>query len=112
LSDPVSWLQIQPGWKVIGVDGTAIGNVVQVAGDKQADIFNGLAIRADESAVALYVPGEQVRAIFPGEVTLELTGAAVATLEEYREAPPQTTFRPERPSLWSRISGWLRGNRS
>ena len=111
MTDPVSWLQIEPGWNVVTADGELIGKVVQVAGDKQDDIFDGLAVKSDQSAQVGYVPGEQVAAIFPGEVTLKITAAEAATLEPYSESPPQTTFRPEKAPLGARISSWLRGRR-
>jgi hypothetical protein len=109
--DPVSWLQIEPGWKVVTADGSVIGQVVQVAGDKQDDIFDGLAVKSDRSAQPGYVPGEQVAAIFPGEVTLKITAAEAATLGPYSESPPQTTIRPEKAPLADRISSWFRGGR-
>ena len=111
MADPVSWLQIEPGWSVVTADGSLLGNVVQVAGDKQVDIFDGLAVKSDQSAAVGYVPGEQVASIFPGQVTLKITAADVATLEPYSESPPQTTFRPEAGTLGARISKWLRGRR-
>jgi hypothetical protein len=51
--------------------------VAQVEGDKQEDIFDGLAVESKQPAPILYVPGEQVGAIYPGEVTLKIgRGAA------------------------------------
>ena len=47
MADPVSWLQIAQGWNVVTSDGTVIGTVAQVEGDKQEDIFDGLAISKD-----------------------------------------------------------------
>jgi hypothetical protein len=111
VSDPVSWLQIEQGWNVVTADGSPIGEVVQVAGDKQDDIFDGLAVKSDQSEQIRYVPGEQVAAIFPGEVTLKITAAEAATLEPYSESPPETTFRPQKAPLGARISSWLRGRR-
>jgi hypothetical protein len=43
-------LQIEQGWNVVTADGSLIGRVVQVAGDKQDDIFDGLAVQSDQSA--------------------------------------------------------------
>jgi len=48
MADPVSWLQIQQGWNVSTSDGASVGAVAQVEGDKQADIFDGLAIESGE----------------------------------------------------------------
>ena len=111
MADPVSWLQIEQGWSVVGSNGAPIGTVAQVAGDKQGDIFDGLAVRAGSSDRLVYVLGEQVGAIYPGEVSLELTAAEAQTLPPYQEAPPQTTWRPDKPSLAGRISRWFKGDR-
>ena len=111
MTDPVSWLQIVPGWTVVGSDGSAVGTVRQVEGDKQADIFDGLAVEPATSGPLVYVPGEQVGAIHPGEVTVTLGDGGVGSLQPFRAAPPETTFRPGRPPLTARLARWLRGGR-
>jgi sporulation protein YlmC with PRC-barrel domain len=111
VADPVSWLQIAQGWNVVTSDGVLVGTVAQVEGDKQADIFNGLAVESAHPKQIRYVPGEGVGAIYPGEVTLTLSSADTGSLEPFQAPPPETTFRPGKPSLSARISGWLRGSR-
>jgi hypothetical protein len=111
VADPVSWLQIAQGWNVVTADGVLVGTVAQVEGDKQADIFDGLAVESRQPKQIRYVPGEQVGAIYPGEVTLTLSSADAGSLEPFQTPPPETTFRPGKPSLSARISGWLRGSR-
>ena len=111
MADPVSWLQIEQGWNVVSNDGTVIGTVAQVAGDKHDDIFDGLAVKAGSSAAIGYVPGELVGAIFPGEVTLKLTALEAQSLAPYHEGSPETTWRPGKAPLASRISDWMRGKR-
>ena len=44
MSDPVSWLVIEPGWKVLDANGDEVGRVEEVIGDSGVDIFNGLSI--------------------------------------------------------------------
>ena len=111
MADPVSWLQIEQGWTVIGADGATIGTVAQVAGDRHDDIFDGLAVEGGSSGQLRYVPGEQVGSIFVGEVTLKITGSEAEALPPYREAPPQTRWFPGKPPLGRRISDWLQGKR-
>ena len=111
MADPVSWLQIAQGWGVVTSDGAAVGTVAQVEGDKQSDIFDGLAVASSESKEILYVPGEQVGAIYPGEVTLTLGSADIGTLGPFQAPPPETTFLPGKPPLSARISRWLQGKR-
>jgi sporulation protein YlmC with PRC-barrel domain len=107
MADPVSWLQIAQGWNVVTSDGVSVGTVAQVEGDKQSDIFDGLAVESNKQIV--YVPGEQVGAIFPGEVTLKLASVDIGTLEPFKAPPPETTWRPGKAPLTTRISNWFRG---
>ena len=48
MTDPVSWLQIEQGWSVVTSDGVIVGTVAQVEGDKQSDIFDGLAVESKQ----------------------------------------------------------------
>jgi hypothetical protein len=41
MADPVSWLQIEQGWNVVTTDDVSVGEVAQIEGDKQNDIFDG-----------------------------------------------------------------------
>ena len=107
--DPVSWLQIEQGWKVLTADGDELGTVAQVASTKNADIFDGLAVQARGSSSVLYVPGEQVSTIYPRSVTLKITAAQTIDLAPYSEAPLQKTLRPGPESLGARASRWFRG---
>ena len=106
MADPVSWLQIQQGWNVVASDGSSLGTVAQIEGDKQADIFDGLAVESGEPKKLCYVAGEQVGAIFPGEV---IAAAEAATLAPFQEAPPETTWRPGKQSFMTRLGNKLRG---
>jgi hypothetical protein len=109
--NPVSWLQIAPGWTVVASDGAPVGQVLSVIGDKSHDIFDGLAIALGGSSTARYVAAENVGTIHPGEVTLGITSAEAQALSLYEEPPSVTVWRPEAPSLWTRISNWFRGGR-
>jgi len=110
MADPVSWLQIAQGWNVVTSDGTVIGTVAQVEGDKQEDIFDGLAISNDGKHI-LYVPGEQVGMIYPGEVNLKISSAGAVKLEPFVAAPAETKWTPGKAPLATRLSNFLRGKR-
>jgi len=60
LSDPVSWFLIEPGWRVMDADGEEIGKVVEVLGDQERDIFDGLAVSRGVLDSTLYLPAERV----------------------------------------------------
>ena len=107
--NPVSWLQIAQGWSVVGSDGVSVGVVAQVEGDKEGDLFDGLAVNPGASGALRYVPGEQVGAIYPGEVTLKV--ASTTAFAPFVAPPPQTTWRPGKAPLTARFSRWMRGGR-
>jgi hypothetical protein len=111
MTDPVSWLQIGQGWNVMTSDGAMVGTVAQVEGDKQSDIFDGLAVESRQPAQIRYVPAEQVGAIYPGEVTLKIASADIAALEPFQASPPQTKWLPGKTPFVTRMSNWLRGKR-
>ncbi len=79
MTTPVSWLLVQPGWRVEAADGTEVGRVEEVTGDSGADIFDGLSIASSIFAHPRYVPAEQVGEIVEGRVRLTLDRAALAS---------------------------------
>jgi hypothetical protein len=98
MADPVSWLMIETGWKVVAADGTEVGEVDEVAGDSSEDIFDGLAIATTALGKPRYVPSEQVVEIEHGVVRLSLTREQVAKLDEYLEPPTSAQIEPESES--------------
>jgi hypothetical protein len=92
-SDPVSWLLIQPGWKVVAADGTEVGEIAEVAGAE--DIFNGLAVATSALGKPRYVLSEQVGDLTDGVVNLTITQAQVEQLGEYLEPPTSAQIAPD-----------------
>ena len=88
MPDPVSWLMIERGWKVVDADGEELGKVEETVGDSSRDIFNGLTIAAGLFARGRYVPAEQVAEISEELVRLKLRKDEVERLPEYSEPPP------------------------
>jgi hypothetical protein len=68
--DPVSWLLIEPGWKVFDADGEELGSVERVEGDEERDIFSGLELRKGLLG-SRYVPAERVKTIVEGRIDLD-----------------------------------------
>ena len=68
-ADPVSWLLIEPGWRVVDAGGDEIGKVESVTGDQSADIFDGLEVRSGFLETR-DVPAEQGASIVQGEIHL------------------------------------------
>ncbi|HEX7254869.1 MAG TPA: PRC-barrel domain-containing protein [Gaiellaceae bacterium] len=96
--DPVSWLLIEPGWKVVAADGTEVGRVEEVVGDPEKDIFSGIAISSGLLTGLLakpkFVPAERIRLITEGEIELDVPAQAIDHLEEHEPAPPPEQVRP------------------
>lgn len=87
MSDPASWLVVEPGWKVLAADGSEVGKVDEMLGDKERDIFDGLAVSTGLLGRPVYVAAERVAEIREGQVSLELSPAEVDELEPYE--PPR-----------------------
>ncbi len=93
MADPVSWLVVEPGWKVVAADGEELGRVEEIVGDTGEDIFNGLAISTGLLGKPKYVPAERVTGIVEGEVRLDLPADAVEHLDDHDLQPPSEEFR-------------------
>ena len=63
-NEPVSWLMIEPGWKVLGPDGQKVGKVDEVLADEPSAIFHGLVVDGDE------ILAERIAEIQDGEIHL------------------------------------------
>jgi uncharacterized protein YrrD len=93
MADPVSWLMIEHGWKVVAADGTEVGRVEEVVGDAGSDIFNGLAVSTGLLAKPRYVPAERVSGITEGEVRVDVAPERMEHLDEHEPQPPSAEFR-------------------
>ena len=103
MADPVSWLLIEPGWRVDAVDGAEVGRVEEVTGDSGADIFDGLAIAFSALGAQHYVPAEQVAEITEGAVRLTLDQAAIERLPQFTEPAEELEVSPEKASRPQRL---------
>lgn len=74
-ADPVSWLLIEHGWRVVAADGEHAGHVVSVDGEVDRDIFDGLEVRPHVLGHAVYVPSEEVAEIVVDQVRLTISCA-------------------------------------
>ena len=94
MSDPVSWLVVEPGWEVVAADGSGLGTVREVIGDTGKDIFNGLSVTPGLLRAAKYVPAESVGAITEGRVELTLSPEEFDALDRYEETPTSAEILP------------------
>jgi len=86
---------IRPGWKVLAADGVEVGEVDEVAGDEQQDIFDGLAVAESPLGKPRYVPAEQVAEITQGTVRLSITSERARQLGEYLEPATSAEIEPD-----------------
>ena len=93
MPDPVSWFLIESGWKVVGSNGEQLGQVAEVAGDQNADIFDGLVVSRGLLRRKVYVPAEAVTAIVEGSIEVDLTPADFERLADYEEPAPHANVR-------------------
>jgi hypothetical protein len=105
MTDPVSWFLIEPGWRVEAADGQEVGRVLEVTGDSNADIFDGLSIAFSMFDRPRYVPAEHVAEIVEGRVRLTLGRAEIERLEATAAEP--TSVRKESLPLLRRILLWF-----
>lgn len=83
MTQPVSWLVIEPGWTVQASDGRQVGGVQEVLGDANADIFDGLAVSPGLLKRARYVPSESVDEITEGRIRLKIPADEFEQLDEH-----------------------------
>jgi hypothetical protein len=92
--DPVSWLLIEAGWKVVDSGGKDVGRIEEIVGDSNADIFSGLSVSIGLLKGHRYVPSEEVARITEGEIQLKLTRDQLDSLDSYEQPPVSEQILP------------------
>jgi hypothetical protein len=108
MPDPVSWKAVEKGWKVYDSAGGEVGTVAEIAGDEEADIFDGFGIKTSTLGKVKYVPSEIVESIAVGEVRLTIGGNEAANLGDMREELEEQVI-PEGSTWYQRLAWWLMG---
>jgi sporulation protein YlmC with PRC-barrel domain len=86
MSDQVSWIVVEPGWDVIDAEGKRVGQVKEVLGDADKDIFSGLAVSPGLFKPTKHVPAERVGRIEEGLIRLSATRREFERFGEHDEA--------------------------
>jgi hypothetical protein len=92
--DPVAWTALDEGALVVAADGSEVGHVMEVAGDEEADIFDGLVLTHAKHGTSHYIAAERVKGIWPDRVETDLTPAEAESLPDYTE-PKVTTWHAD-----------------
>jgi len=108
MPDPVAWKAVEKGWAVYDRDGNEVGTVHEIAGDEDADIFDGFGVKTRTFSGVKYVPAEIVGSIAVGEIRLTISGNEVAPLQEMR-AEVEEQVIPESSTWYQRLAWWLTG---
>ena len=108
MPDPVAWKAVEKGWPVYDREGEEVGQIEEIAGDENADIFDGFAIKTHAREHLKYVPAEIVASIAVGEVRLTIAGGAVAPLDDMREEVEEQII-PEKSHWYQRLAWWTTG---
>jgi uncharacterized protein YrrD len=87
MANPVSWMVVERGWRVLGADSAELGKVDEITGDPEADIFDGVVVSRGLLKSRRYIPSEHVGEITDDEVVrVELDRSAFEALDE--KPPP------------------------
>jgi uncharacterized protein YrrD len=108
MPDPIAWKAVEKGWAVYDRDGEEIGKVEEIAGDEEADIFDGFGIKTGKHGATKYVPAEIVASIAVGEIRLTISGSEVEPLEEMQEEVEEQII-PEKSTWYQRLAWWTKG---
>jgi hypothetical protein len=90
----VAWIALEEDALVVAADGSEVGRVMEVAGDENADIFNGIVLTHAQHGTSHYIAAERIKGIWPERVETDLTPAEAGSLPEYAE-PAVTTWHAD-----------------
>ena len=90
---PLSWYLIEEGWEVVDPSGRLAGEVHEVVGDEDADIFDGLRVMTP-AGVAAFVAADRVGEIEEGRVSVGIDAGAL--LDEDADPPAGSEVRRDR----------------
>lgn len=80
---PTSWLVLANGTPVLANDGTEVGKVSAVVGDRQKDIFSGVAYKPGRLNSEVFAPADAIAKLDPDAVRLSLSAHEAERLDHY-----------------------------
>lgn len=72
---PISWITLDKGVRIVTSDGTELGKVGDVVADRQKDIFSGITFREGMLGGERFVPADLIDRMTADEVTLTIAAA-------------------------------------
>jgi len=108
MPDPIAWKGVETGWAVYDRYGGQVGTIHEIAGDEEADIFDGFGVKTGTVGGVKYVPAEIVASIAVGEVRLTIPGDEVASLDDM-QAEVEEEVISEGSTWYQRLAWWTTG---
>ena len=100
----IGYKVLPKGTPVVTSDGTQVGTVAKVLDNEREHIFDGLVVKTAERRV--FVDAPEVARIAEKRVTLTITAAEAAELEDYRGWKASVEYRTKRSAMrWKRRLG-------
>jgi len=81
----IAWTALPRDTTVVGADGAEVGRVRYVLGDKDEDIFHGIAMHRAHDGATVEVQWNRVKRLTEEHVVTDLSSDDVKTLPPYRE---------------------------
>jgi hypothetical protein len=81
----IAWTALPRDTTVVGADGGEVGRVRYVLGDKEEDIFHGIAMRRAGDGATVEVQWSRVKRLTEEHVVTDLSSDDVESLPPYRE---------------------------
>ena len=106
---PASWRSIVYGTPVISADGVQIGEVREVLGSDEEDIFHGLRVRLTGQRHEVMVPADDITDLTATSVRTSLTKPEVEAIAPYDET---ATYHLASVGWLRKHLGWQRDSKS
>jgi hypothetical protein len=79
----IAWTVLDRGHDIVASDGSKVGTVKEVVGDRTKDIFSGVTYSPGFTQPDLFVPADAISEITDQGIVLTLDEAGAAALEPY-----------------------------
>ncbi len=103
--EPLSWKAVLEDTTVVASDGVEVGNVAEVLGAEQQDIFHGIVVRLGVLQRDVLVPADRITRITSQRIEVGLDGNSVRELPAYL---PEESYHLGMVGLFRRHLGWVR----
>ncbi len=104
-ADPISWRELTENMPVVTSDGETVGQLSEVLGSQEEDVFHGIEVHLGRLGHRVFVPAAQVAGMTTAAVTLVLSSDEVHGLPEHTE---ERAFELGVQGRFRKRIGWVR----